>query len=280
MSIEIFYFTGTGNSLFVARELNERLPSSKLTPIAAKLKLDDFNTNAETVGFVFPCHGITVPVPVRKFLKKLQIGSANYFFAIVTRGGSIFKGFPLIEKYLKKYEKRLNASFIIDMYMNDPKLKAFELPTIEQISEIEENVKKKISDIQGIILNEREFHDKIDGVTFTKSKIINSLLERLVPFALHRVAGKVKEYFYSDSKCTSCGVCEKVCPSEKIIMEGGSPKWQKDIECYLCYACLNFCPFEAIQIYSKIWMKSYTEDKGRYPHPYAKVKDMINQKNG
>ena len=33
MSTEIYYFSGTGNSLFIAKELQKRLPDSMLIPI-------------------------------------------------------------------------------------------------------------------------------------------------------------------------------------------------------------------------------------------------------
>ncbi len=50
----------------------------------------------------------------------------------------------------------------------------------------------------------------------------------------------------------------------------------RNVDCYMCYACLNFCPKEAIQIYSKIWMKSYTTERGRYP--YTTIEDIVGQK--
>jgi len=53
---------------------------------------------------------------------------------------------------------------------------------------------------------------------------------------------------------------------------------EQQSDCYICYACLNFCPTEAIQIYSKIYMKSYTLEKGRYLHPYATADDIAGQK--
>jgi ferredoxin len=81
-----------------------------------------------------------------------------------------------------------------------------------------------------------------------------------------------------DLKCTGCGICEKVCPSSKIKIVDATPIWQCKVDCYFCYACLNFCPNQAIQIHSQIYMKSFTTEKGRYPHPYAGVIDMVAQK--
>ncbi|MDA3846888.1 MAG: hypothetical protein PF505_10175, partial [Vallitaleaceae bacterium] len=73
-------------------------------------------------------------------------------------------------------------------------------------------------------------------------------------------------------------ICEKVCLSEKIRMDGDKPVWQNNTTCYLCYSCLNYCPVRAVQILSKVWMKSYTTKRGRYPHPFATVEDIARQK--
>ena len=276
MTVEIYYFTGTGNSLHVANELHKKLPTSKIIPIAALLENDEIEITGKSIGLIFPCHGLTIPIVIREFLNKMRIGNAEYFFAITTRGGTVFRGFPLIDKALKKQGKSLNSSFVLDMWMNDPKLKWFELPTEDDLKKIEKDLEKKVDLIQKTVIDKRNYHDDPSGDTF---KRFRRTLERLIPFMVHHVASNVKKYFYSDDKCTGCGICEKVCPSQKIKMENNKPIWQVDIGCYTCYACLNFCSTEAVQIYSKFYMKSYTPEKGRYPHPYAKVKDMVYQKN-
>lgn len=285
MVVEIYYFSGTGNSLYIARELQNRIPGLRLIPIAALLnkRLNERNKNiestSETIGFVFPCHGLTIPISVKKFLKSLDLTSSKYLFAIATRGGSIFRGFSTIDKILNKQGKKLDASFIINMALNDPKLKSFTIPTSEELDAIEKKVQEKLNLIHDTIINHETYHDNTSGVTFSRFNSLNYILERLVPFTVHHVAPKVKKYFYADSKCTGCGTCEKVCLSQKIIMVNDKPLWQRNVDCYLCYTCLNYCPTQSIQIYSKFYMKSFTEEKGRYPHPYAGVKDMIIQKS-
>jgi len=284
MVTDIYYFSGTGNSLYVSRELQARIPDSNLIPIVSVLNGSNKNkmdkkTVAATIGFVFPCHGLTIPIPVKKFLKSLDLTSSEYLFAIVTRGGTVFRGFMAIDKILKKRGKKLDATFIINMGMNDPKLKSFTVPTNEEIKAIEMKVQEKLEGIQNIIINHETFHDNASGVTFSHFSSINYLLERLIPFTLQYIATKVKKYFYADTKCIRCGTCEKVCLSQKITIVNDRPIWQKEIGCYFCYTCLNYCPTQAIQIYSKFYMKSFTEEKGRYPHPYARVKDMVNQRS-
>jgi len=284
MTTDIYYFSGTGNSLYIAKTLQNHISDSNLIPIAAILNETSHKINnsiktvTETIGFIFPCHGLTIPIPVKMFLKLLNLSSSKYIFAIVTRGGSVFHGFSVINKILNKQGRQLDASFIIDMGMNDPKLISFFVPTAKELKVIEMNVQEKLNTIQNRITNQEEYHDDISGDTFSRFNSLNYVLERLVAFTVHYIAPKVKKYFYTDSKCVGCGICEKVCLSRKISMVNDKPIWRNHIDCYYCYTCLNFCPTESIQIYSKFYMKSYTKEKGRYPHPYARVKDMINQK--
>ncbi|MBN2440342.1 MAG: EFR1 family ferrodoxin [Spirochaetales bacterium] len=279
MSTVLYYFSGTGNSLFVAKELQKLIPDTQLIPIVRSLKENNFVTNAESIGFVFPTHGLTIPIPVRTFVKKMDASSGNYFFAVATRGGTVFRGFPVINDVLTRHEKKLNASFIINMASNDPKLSFYNTASKEDIDHLQKNALIKLNEIKKIVDNKEDYHDDDkSGVTFSRNPMLNTFLEHLIPFMTHFLSPKTKKYFYSDSKCTGCGTCEKVCLSQKIKMRNKRPVWQKNITCYLCYSCLNYCPSKAIQIYSKIWMKSYTKEKGRYLHPYASGDDIAQQK--
>jgi flavodoxin len=70
MNTEIYYFSGTGNSLYVAKELQNRIPGAELIPIVSLLDKDVIKTSGKIVGFVFPVHAITIPIAVKRFLKK------------------------------------------------------------------------------------------------------------------------------------------------------------------------------------------------------------------
>jgi flavodoxin len=58
--MDIYYFSGTGNSLFVAKELQKRIPDAKLIPIVKHLK-DSSIKAGEAVGFVFPVYFTAIP---------------------------------------------------------------------------------------------------------------------------------------------------------------------------------------------------------------------------
>ena len=88
MSTEIYYFSGTGNSLYVARELQKRIPDSIIIPMVSLLNKKVIPTQGEAVGFVFPVHALTIPIAVKKFIRK--IGSFGNDSSRVYRWSELF----------------------------------------------------------------------------------------------------------------------------------------------------------------------------------------------
>jgi len=244
-------------------------------PVVSLLNKNIIETNAGTVGFLFPIHGMTISIPVKKFIKKLNLKSASYIFAIATRSDTSHRAFIVIENILTKKGKNLNSCFTLNMASNNPKFKNWRPATGEEIAKLESEIQNRLDSIQKIIVNQENSREKDSNPPVP----VNFVLERLVlsgmAFAEYDGA---KNYFYSDSKCTGCGVCEKICLSGKIKIINEKPVWQRGVKCYLCYACLNYCPVQAIQIKSKFYMKSYTEENERYSHPYATANDIAGQK--
>jgi hypothetical protein len=139
MGTEIYYFSGTGNSLYVAKELQKRVTEAKLIPIVSLLNRDIVESVSDSVGFVFPIHLAMAPAPVIDFVKKLDLKSAEYIFAIATRAGSQHRAFIDLENILKKKDKSLDSFFTLNMTSNDPKF------DIAMQKEVEIN--KKIYDV-------------------------------------------------------------------------------------------------------------------------------------
>ncbi|MGB9927106.1 MAG: EFR1 family ferrodoxin [Methanosarcina sp.] len=272
--VEFYYFSGTGNSLYVAKELQKRIPEAKLTPIVNLLNKGIIETNGEVVGIIFPIHRMTFPIPVKKFLEKLDLKSAKYIFAIATREGTKHIAFIEVEKILEKKGKSLNSYFTLNMPCNDPRSKDWHPASEEEIAELESEVQSKLDSIQKIIIKQENSREE-DSDSSPSNYVLQHLLHLGMIISEH--SGK-KDYFFADSKCIGCGICEKVCLSRKIKMENKKPTWQEDVKCYMCYACLNYCPVHAIQIKSKTYMKSFTEENERYSHPYATADEIAEQK--
>lgn len=263
-NIEIYFFSGTGNSWHIAKKLAGSLPDSNLTPIIKSLQEATFKSNAKMIGFIFPIHMTAMPVVVEEFIKKLDVTTAQYIFAIATRVGTSHGAFNSIDNILKKKNKKLAAAFTLNMPSNDVKFKS-KAPAVEEIAKLELAVSDSLKNIIDVIINQKESREPdLSRTTY-------------IPFVgalswLARVTDGMQLQFYADEKCAGCGICEKVCLSKKIKMENGRPNWLKDVRCFKCYACLNYCPKQSVQI------KGYTEGKDRYSHPYATADEIAAQK--
>lgn len=263
-AIEIFYFSGTGNSLQVARELQRRLPGTTLVPMVHLLNRDVVKSQASTVGFVFPIHMTTLPMPVKAFIRKLDLSSASYTFAVATRIGITHSAFDGIDSLLKKKHCRLDAAFTLNMPSNDPKFDYRPLPE-EESARLETGVLNRLNTIAPI-LSAQQYSREPDTEYTCKIPFLKPLS------LLVTLTERMKDDLYADEKCIGCGVCQRVCLAGKIRMDAGRPTWQDTVKCWHCSACLNFCPVQAAQI------RTQTEKNGRYAHPFATIEDIEAQK--
>jgi ferredoxin len=256
MNTEIYYFSGSGNSLHVARELQKDLPQTMLIPLVSLLDKPSVVTRGESVGFVFPQHGWQMPVIVDEILQKFDLQSASYIFAVATRGGTPCRAFLEMEKTLNKKGRKLDAYFVLTMPGSTQSLiKTYsEKINEERITRLETEMLSRLNEIIKIISSREIYHEvNLDGVDMPP---VISFMEPLF-LSIARLAESHFD-FYSDSKCTGCGLCEKVCLAQKIKITGDQPEWLKNVKCLNCFSCLNYCPEEAVQLKSTWYLQSYT----------------------
>ena len=84
------------------------------------------------------------PAPLMEFLKKLDLKSAEYIFAVATRAGSQHRAFIDIGKNIKKKGKSLDSFFTLNMASNDPKFEDWHPATAEEIADLESEVQNKL----------------------------------------------------------------------------------------------------------------------------------------
>jgi NAD-dependent dihydropyrimidine dehydrogenase PreA subunit len=52
----------------------------------------------------------------------------------------------------------------------------------------------------------------------------------------------------NESRCTGCGDCVSICPTNCLAMAGSLPWLPRPADCIVCDACVIVCPVQAIRI--------------------------------
>ena len=255
----IYYFTGTGNSLAVARKIAEDT-SAELIGIPAALKNPRPIPKGASVGIVYPLYAGGLPGIVVRFLKSVSLADAGYVFFVATEGGRMGAPTSRISRLAKAAGHELNASWWIQMPDNYIPLSA--PPAVPEQKKMFEDAKNKAAAIAQAVNNRQEHKE---GMSLS-GKLMGLAYG---PFIKSLPASDKK--FTVSANCTKCGICVSVCPADNIrLHEHGKHEWLH--QCEGCLACLHYCPEEAINIGKK------TELRPRYRHPKSAVSDMKQQK--
>ena len=256
MKTLIFYYTGTGNSLWSARLLAEGLADAKLCPMkhADTLAVGD----ADAVGFVFPVHMWGVPGPVMQFIEKLSLRPRVYLFALAVNAGQVSRTLIQLRGILAGRGLKLSAGFSIVLPSNyipwgGPG------PVARQNVRFD-SARTKIAEAAACISGRK-------SGSIEKGPLWQRIVFTTIYKMTFKQVHKMDKDFWCDDKCNACGVCAQVCPAQNIELQEGKPVWQH--HCEQCLACIQWCPQESIQFGKK------TPTYERYHHPEVQLKDMI-----
>jgi ferredoxin len=214
------------------------------------------------------------------FIERLHLEGDEYLFAICNSAFSKSFAPDDINKIISKSGCRLSAYFNLIMPDNhDFVIKEYRPPDKEIFLRCENQAQKRLDHIKEVILKKETYIDRDDRPA-SFPVLINKVFVPLIFYLIqHHPSILLKGALYSDSKCTGCKICEKVCPANRIVVNGGRPVFDHTKTCFGCYSCVNYCPKESIQVASKWYNgRSYTTINGRYSHPYATAKEIERQK--
>ena len=257
MKTIIFYFSTTGNSLFVAKCLAEKLTDCELLSIPELLIKKEILFEADRVGFVFPLYFADLPILVEKYTKMLKLKKTHYIFSIITRGLTIGSAFSSLEKILN--EKKLSLSYTEYITFPDNYIKMKELPTMEKLVSIFE---KSEDTIQKIVNEIKETKIQRKGV----NRLFHTILYP-VHWIWKQKAASMDRKFYVSDWCNYCGTCVKACPVENLRYEQNRLVWLH--HCEDCLGCVHICPVHAIQFSKK------SDRLKRYRHPGINAVELI-----
>ncbi len=254
MSNTIFYFTGTGNSLKIAKDIAGYLPDFNVIAMAKCISNIHELKPEGAVGFVFPVYYCGMPQIVRDFLNRLDLSNVNYIFlaAAYAKAGGAGGCISQANHILEKRGKRLNSGFYIKTVDNFI-LWTWDVPSVKKHSAIHEAAAEKAIKMAGIVEERKEY------IEVSPMEYLGPVLFGYRNFIKH-VNASDKSFIATES-CNSCGLCAKVCPVRNIDFQNNKPEW-KGRKCQRCLACLHLCPKISIQ-YGQI-----TKKRHRYKNPY------------
>jgi len=256
----VFYFTATGNSLFVARQFSDA-PLS----IPQEIKKGAQVYEADEIGFVFPDYASAAPVIVQEFLAKNTF-KADYLFAIATFGNASAMVAEWVRDYAK--EKGVNFNYVNSILMVDNYLPVFDMNEQMKIDKhVDESLAKLLEDVGAHKKYVQAMQQEPGMPVFSKD-----MLKGMQDHHFSMTADRLLEL--KPDRCVECMTCEKVCPHKNFRL--GSDGLEFSGKCEFCLACVHACPQKALTLKSN-WPGAPGErnPEARYRNPNVSLMDII-----
>ncbi len=237
------YFSGTGNTKFcVDKFLKEYDNSENSFPIEDNETLKKIENHNEIV-IGYPVQYSNIPKILRDYVvDNKNIWKGKNIFIIATMGLFSGDGAGILARLLKKYGAVIVGGLHLKMPDSIGDVKVLKRGFEENkalVMKAEEKICKTVQDIK----NGKPPQEGL-GILYHLAGLFG---QRLYFW------GKTKKYTdklkINSSKCIGCGLCEKLCPMNNIMLTNGIAS--SGNKCTMCYRCISKCPKQAITLLGK-----------------------------
>ena len=252
----VFYFTATGNSLFVAKQFSDN-PLS----IPQELKKDELVYEADEIGFVFPDYVASAPMIVREFVTKGTF-KAPYIFSVITYGNASVSVAEWWNDFAK--EQGVANNYVQAILMVDVYLPVFDMN--EQMA-IDKNIDENLAKILEDIGAQKNFVAPTDMGFFTEERLKN-MRDHHFSMTADRLLELRKD------RCAECLTCADVCPRDNFSL--GEDGLQYAGQCEFCLACVHHCPHKALTLKSaREGWPGERNPEARFRNPNISLREII-----
>lgn len=256
MKVTLYYFTGTGNTLFIATQFKNHFEEVLLIPINRLDLSKPTKLAGDMVGILYPTYFLDAPEIIYQFINSLEIEGNPYVFIHANCGGTLGNALYLPKKKLEA--KGIAVSGFFDVVVPDNSI-IFPTPLNEQksiLEKAEDTIKKQIDLIKSRTISQPIKLSKGYGVISPGMKWLSKTY-----YGFNRIEIK-------GDACNGCGICSKVCSMENVKMEMGKPTFGHN--CSMCFACIHYCPKQATR-FKRMKVKGLYQ----YTNPHITLKEII-----
>lgn len=246
--IIIYYFSGTGNTWWIANTLQQQLEVYKhqvecysIETLTIEDVIKQVNA-AEHIVLGFPVYGSTAPRPMLDFIKQFPATSNKQSISIfatqaMASGDSAYQIGQLFIH--KGYELKQTKHFIMMNNFHIPKFRFYRPKNDYRLDKLLKKTSPKVEIFAEKISND---HKHIVGNNVI-CRLLGNLQRRHIDKAISFVS---KEFKVDATRCIKCGKCQRICPTQNIEMCQGT--YQFGDKCAVCLRCYSQCPTSAILI--------------------------------
>ena len=232
----ILYFSGTGNSKYVAKRIADALGDA-LVNLNDRIKASDTSSveTGERVIIVTPTYAWRIPRVVRDWLLKTELRGAKQVWFVMTCGSEIGNA----DRYNRRLcqAKGLACMGTAQIVMPENYIAMFNAPQKEQARSIVEQAEPALQKILTRLKAGQEF-------PLPRETLYDRFMSGPVNPIFYKFFVKADAFTVSDA-CIGCGQCAKRCPMNNVALKDGKPVWGRN--CTHCMACICYCPKEAIE---------------------------------
>ena len=244
----ILYFSGTGNSKYIASELSAKLGMPLFSindalKYGAKPELD----KDENLVIVCPTYAWRIPKVVERFILTNDLGAVKRIWFVMTCGGEIADAAKYNEHIAADKNLEYMGSFGIKL--PDNYIIMFKAPSHKSADALFAAAPAKIETAAGCIA-------AVSAFPKPRRNLYDRAMSKYVNPGFYKSVSS-KEFEVSDA-CIGCGLCEKLCPLNNIKMVDGKPVWGSTT-CTHCMACISYCSRGCIEFGKKtVGKRRYT----------------------
>ena len=232
----ILYFSGTGNSEYVAKHIADAL-GDEILNLNDRIKASDTSPieTGERLIIVTPTYAWRIPRVVRDWLLKTELRGAKQVWFVMTCGSEIGNA----DKYNRELctEKAISCMGTAQIIMPENYIAMFSAPQADEARQIVAKAEPNIDCVIASIQSNQPFAP-------TRNNLYDRFMSGPVNPIFYRFFVKANAFAVSDA-CIGCGQCAKLCPMNNVTLKDGKPVWGK--ACTHCMACICYCPVSAIE---------------------------------